>query len=186
MSVIRLLRAPYGRTTRWQGSAFPPDLLGALRQTVILEAAIVLWFLAIAQAKVEAMAGFGLLNSLPVTFFGAIGLVFVGFAVAVSRDVINPRLLGAHVVALAVMLHGTTALLYDEPRYLWTYKHLGVTNFIAAEGHVNRAIDIYQNWPGFFALARGSAGPPVSSRSTSRPMPRSSSRSRTSRSCSSR
>jgi hypothetical protein len=49
------------------------------------------------------------------------------------------------------VLHGTTPLLYDEPRYAWTYKHLGVIELISATGVVDRQIDIYNNWPAFFA-----------------------------------
>ena len=55
-------------------------------------------------------------------------------------------------LALIVVIHATTAILYDEPRYAWTYPHLGVINLIAATGQANRDIDIYNNWPSFFAF----------------------------------
>lgn len=54
-------------------------------------------------------------------------------------------------VSFVVMLHATTAILYPEPRYAWTYKHLGVIDYIAVHGQA-RAIDAYHNWPCFFAL----------------------------------
>jgi hypothetical protein len=60
--------------------------------------------------------------------------------------------MGAHVVALVAMLHATASILYEEPRYAWTYKHVGVVDYVMAHGHVDRSVDIYQNWPGFFAL----------------------------------
>jgi hypothetical protein len=60
--------------------------------------------------------------------------------------------LGLYVIALVLVVHGTTPLLYDEPRYPWVYKHIAVIDLIARTGHVDRATDIYNNWPGFFAL----------------------------------
>src|SRR5262249_36628916 len=93
----------------------------------------------------------GLLQALPPTYFIALFLLLVGFARAAAAKDCNPKLLGAYVIVLVVVVHATTALLYDEPRYAWTYKHLGVINLIAATGHVDRQIDIYNNWPAFFA-----------------------------------
>ena len=63
-----------------------------------------------------------------------------------------PGLFAAYITGQVLMLHGTTAFLYDEPRFVWTYKHLGVVNSIVSTGHVDSTLDIYNNWPGFFAL----------------------------------
>ena len=51
------------------------------------------------------------------------------------------------------MIHGTAPLLFAEPRYAWTYKHIGVVQYINLHGALDASIDIYHNWPGFFALA---------------------------------
>jgi hypothetical protein len=70
-----------------------------------------------------------------------------------------------HVVALVVVLYGTAPLVYSQGRYAWLYKTVGVVQYINAHGQLNSQIDIYQNWPGFFALAAwfgkvaGVAGP---------------------------
>jgi retron-type reverse transcriptase len=58
-----------------------------------------------------------------------------------------------HVVALVVILYGTAPLVYSYGRYAWFYKTIGVVQYINANGQLNSHIDIYQNWPGFFALA---------------------------------
>jgi hypothetical protein len=58
-----------------------------------------------------------------------------------------------HVVALVVILYGTAPLVYSEGRYAWLYKTIGVVQYVNAHGQLNSHIDIYQNWPGFFALA---------------------------------
>ena len=55
--------------------------------------------------------------------------------------------------ALLMMLYGTAPLLYGAARYSWTYKYIGVVQYINLHGHLNTSIDIYQNFPGFFAFA---------------------------------
>jgi hypothetical protein len=152
VSVLRLSRAPRSSPPQLVHPVVQPGSPLFTRHVAVLEAAVGLWLFAIAGTKLDSMAGLGLLDALPIAFFGAVTLIIVGFAVAASQEGTSPTILGGYVVGLAVMLHGTTPLLYDVPRYPWTYKHIGVTEFIAAEGHVDRTLDVYQNWPGFLAL----------------------------------
>jgi hypothetical protein len=51
------------------------------------------------------------------------------------------------------MLHGTLPLVLGDPQYAYVYKHFGVVDYIATHGSVDERIDIYQNWPTFFALS---------------------------------
>jgi hypothetical protein len=53
---------------------------------------------------------------------------------------------------LILMLYGTAPLVYAAPRYSWLYKYIGVVQYINLHGHLNTKIDVYQNWPGFFAF----------------------------------
>jgi hypothetical protein len=117
-----------------------------------LALATALWAGSLPGTDVTGVSGFGLLAGLSPAYYVALALLTCGFALAASRPKPSPLLMGAHVVALVAMLHATTSILYDEPRYAWTYKHLGVIDYVMANGHVDRSIDIYQNWPGFFAL----------------------------------
>ncbi len=110
------------------------------------------WLLSLLDADLGRISGIGLLSAMPVTFFLAFGLLIVGFAAAASSDDVKPKVLGAYVLSLILVLFATTAVLYQEPRYGWVYKHFGVINLIATTGHVNRQIDIYNNWPAFFAV----------------------------------
>lgn len=119
----------------------------------VLVAAGLAWGLSLREADLSRMGGLGLLEAMPAAFFVAFGLLLAGFTAAVSRPVTAHRLLWLYAIALILVLHGTTALLYDEPRYTWTYKHLGVIAHITEVGAVDRSVDIYNNWPGFFALA---------------------------------
>jgi GT2 family glycosyltransferase len=118
----------------------------------VVAVALAAWAASLAGADLTQIGGTGLLGAMPPTYFLAFALLLGGFVVAVSRPALEPKLLGIYVVALVLVLHGTTPLLYDEPRYPWVFPHLGVTNFIAQTGGVDRTVDIYNNWPGFFAL----------------------------------
>jgi hypothetical protein len=118
----------------------------------VLAAALACWVIALVTADLSRLSGYGLLAALPAPYYLALVLLAVGFALAAAAPSVRPALLGAYVVGLIAVLHATTPLLYPEPRYAWTYKHLGVIDYIAAHGSVDRAVDVYQNWPGFFAL----------------------------------
>jgi beta-glucanase (GH16 family) len=130
------------------GSIAPSASLHA----VLVGAAMLAWVASLAGADLSRIAGLGLLNAMPPTYFLAFALLLIGFAVAVTRDELEPKVLALYVVALILVVHGTTPLLYDEPRYPWTFKHLAVIDLFAEGGGVDRRIDIYNNWPGFFAL----------------------------------
>jgi GT2 family glycosyltransferase len=124
----------------------------AVAHGMVLAAAGVAWALSLRGADLSRMAGLGLLDALPAWYFIAIALLLAGFAAGLTGRELSHGLLWLYALALILVLHGTTALLYDEPRYAWTYKHLGVIALIAHAGAVDRSVDIYNNWPGFFAL----------------------------------
>jgi len=44
------------------------------------------------------------------------------------------------------------AIATDLPMYAWTYKHLGVADYIQHSHTLARDVDIYNGWPGLFAL----------------------------------
>jgi hypothetical protein len=119
--------------------------------SAVLGAALALWAVSLTATDLDKLSGFGLLAALPPSYYVALALLTLGFAVAAAAKRLSERLLAAYVVALAILLHATAPLLYDYPRYSWTYKHLGVIGYIQANGAVDRSIDIYHSWPGFFA-----------------------------------
>jgi GT2 family glycosyltransferase len=125
---------------------------GNARHLAVVTVALIAWATALAGADLSDIDGLGLLSAMPPGYFVALALLIVGFVAAVSRPVVTPGLLGLYVVALIVVIHATVPLLYGEPRYVWTFKHLGVIDLIAHRGAVDRDIDIYNNWPTFFAL----------------------------------
>jgi GT2 family glycosyltransferase len=138
---LRRLRHALGRIPR-----------SAVAHGAILSAALVAWAASLVGADLSRIDGYGLLSALPPTYFLGFALLLIGFIAAVTREQVSSKLLGAYVLALIVVLHGTTPLLYDEPRYQWVYNHLAVIDLIEDGGAVDRQVDIYNNWPGFFAV----------------------------------
>ena len=123
-----------------------------LPSDVMLAAAMGAWVIAIRSANVGAVNDYGLLPALPPVFYGSLLIIVVSFVWTLSPSRPSQPRLWLHLMALVLVIHGTPALLFPEPWYAWVYKHVGVVAYISAHGAVNGNIDIYQNWPGFFAL----------------------------------
>ena len=142
-----------GPDTRRSRSMLARALRRPSTQFLILLGAAIFWASGLDQTDLSHMDGFGLLSALGSGWYVALMLLVVGFALAIWSTPRIPGLYGAYVTGMVVLLHGSTALLYDVPRYTWTFKHLGVTEAIIHSGTVDRSLDVYNNWPGFFALA---------------------------------
>src|SRR6266516_3225207 len=88
-----------------------------------------------------------------IAFWAGVVLILVSAAVELGRDHVSGWRMALHAVALTVMLYGTAPLVYSQGRYSWLYKTIGVVQYVNVNGRLNSTIDIYQNWPGFFAFA---------------------------------
>lgn len=119
----------------------------------LVPVSIILWAMGVAQANISDLGPYGLPAALPYAFYLGIGLLIVSIGIELARAELSEWRLGLHAVVLAWMLYGTAAVVYSEGRYSWLYKTVGVVQYVGAHGSLNRNIDIYQNWPGFFALA---------------------------------
>lgn len=117
---------------------------------LVLAIALALWISSLYQINLASLTDIGLVSVLPATFYVAIGLLAIGFSVAFT-SLPRPWLLEIYVVALVVFLHAIVPILYAVPKYAYVYKHIAVIRFIEQFGSTYRNIDIYQNWPGFFA-----------------------------------
>jgi hypothetical protein len=73
-----------------------------------------------------------------------------GFAVAVRQKRIAVAVVG--VLLMMVVGRLPSAIATDMPMYAWTYKHLGVVDYIRHTHSLARDVDPYNGWPGFFAL----------------------------------
>jgi hypothetical protein len=114
-------------------------------------AAVVLWAGTLEQINVDAIGDTGLVSVLPLRFFAALAVLTLSFVISVHRG-LHPRWYALHVAILVLIVHGTLPLIYDVPRFAYVYKHVGVVDLVSRYGSVDRTIDAYNNWPGFFLL----------------------------------
>ncbi|MCZ2829866.1 hypothetical protein O2W14_13565 [Modestobacter sp. VKM Ac-2986] len=128
------------------------------RRWVLLVGALVcavLWAVSLALVDLDAIAGWGLVNALPVLWYVSLaGVLVLYLSALLDRRSVSHAVVACHVVLVA-LLYGTTSAVYDVPRFAYVYKHIGVAEYLLANGSVDRSIDIYQNFPGFFYLAAG-------------------------------
>jgi hypothetical protein len=119
---------------------------------ILLPVSIALWALGVSQVHGTALGQYGLPAALPIVFYVGLGALVVSIGRHLAQPQLSPIRLTAHLATLNVMLFGTAPLVYAEGRYSWLYKYIGVAQYINLHGHLNQHIDIYQNWPGVFAL----------------------------------
>ena len=122
-------------------------------QVLSLCACVVLWWFSVGGIRVGTLDDYGLLPAFPLSFFAALALLVASFVAAVRAPRPSELVLAGHALALIVFLHGTMPLLFSEPFYPWVYKHVGVVEYINLHGRLDASVDIYQNWPAFFALS---------------------------------
>ncbi|MFT4029246.1 MAG: hypothetical protein QM675_05165 [Protaetiibacter sp.] len=77
-------------------------------------------------------------------------VAIAAFVVAVHGG--SFRLATSALVVVVVVMRLPAVAAVADPVYTWTYKHLGVVDYIATTGHATPTdVDIYSGWPGFFA-----------------------------------
>lgn len=127
---------------------------GSVVPWLILVTAVALWIAGLAQASNQKLDGFGLLRVFPEIWYIAVA-VTTGLCIwgVVARSMFSSRLMVTASTALVLMLYSSATILAEVPRLPWTYKHIAVTDYIGAVGHVSPSLDIYNRWPGFFSLS---------------------------------
>lgn len=125
---------------------------------------LLLWVISIPMVNPGQVSGWGLLTGLPALWYAAFALTLGAtvVAVAMQRDESPPgstpvprRTVIVPLAVLLVILFATTAAVYEVPRYTWTYKHIGVVEYLMLHGVPATRLDIYQNFPGFFYVIGG-------------------------------
>lgn len=120
----------------------------------LLVAALVAWLWSLFGVDLEAMTDVGLLSVLPPSFFLSLALLTVGFLFVLEYGAHRRLLVGGYLVLLSAMAHATPALLYGTVRYSWSYRHIGVVDFIQRNGGVDpnsEFLQIHHGWPGLFS-----------------------------------
>src|SRR4051794_18590193 len=112
-----------------------------------------LWIFSFRGVDPRAMDELGLLSLFSPLTVVALVLLSVSMLLALHWNV-REWLLGLNLVTYLALVHGTPAVLYGTVRYSWSYKHVGIVDYILRTGTVDPTIavgGIYHNWPGFFA-----------------------------------
>lgn len=128
-------------------------LICNLSLMIALAAAGGLLAVSVSQAHKHAVGNYGLLPVLGISFLTAAVLTVEILVVSLRFvRVVWP----AAVAALGLLLvefNATPMMLATTPLSSWTYKHFGVVDYIVHGGALKNPLDIYQQWPGFFAAA---------------------------------
>jgi hypothetical protein len=114
--------------------------------------ALVIWRLSLLHVDVSNLGDYGLPPALPATWYSALAISVVGAVTAISLRRTHGLIMVGYVIVIAIILYGTVPILSAQPHYGWVYKHIGVVRYLEAHGKTNPSIDIYNRWPGFFAL----------------------------------
>ena len=135
--------APAGRAARLLAVAVPLALLGP---------ALAVWARALDDVNIRDVGDAGLAPSVPVAAYVATAVVLVAFVFLAVRERAPDAVLGVMLLVLVVLLHGMTPVVEEVPSFNVSWRHSGVADHILQTGEVDRSIDAYFNWPGFFAL----------------------------------
>ena len=145
--------------------ATTPHSRSAYWLAILPVAATVVWILSLRDADPRTMGELGLLSLFSAGTVVALALLSVSMLLSLYWNV-REWLLGLHLVTYLALIHGTPAVLYGTLRYSWSYKHVGIVDYILRAGTIDPTIPvggIYHNWPGFFAggaLLTSAAGNP--------------------------
>jgi hypothetical protein len=120
---------------------------------LLLAGALAIWLLSLSSVDVKNLGAAGLPPALPLMWYVSLAIGVLGTAVALSVPSPKPWVISAYILVVIIVLYATVPAIADAPQYAWTYKHIGVIRLIEGRGTVSPNVDIYNRWPGFFALA---------------------------------
>ncbi|MBE1207625.1 hypothetical protein [Aminobacter carboxidus] len=118
--------------------------------------AFALWLVVLFITDPAGVDDYGLISVLPGIVWVAYAAVGIGFAFSLKRGVCETRMPLLMIVMLVLLLHGTPAIVYDELRYAWAWKHVGVVDYVQRHGQIDPKapfLAAYANWPGLFVVS---------------------------------
>ncbi|HEY9264831.1 MAG TPA: hypothetical protein VIQ11_09525, partial [Mycobacterium sp.] len=154
VGLIRLwtLRSDDAESVTWlRGASHARPSTAFWMSILLLVSALGIWLLALPRLHDDPIGQYGLLaTSGGVLLLIAAASAVTGFVVAVRCN--HPVIAAGAVLIVVVVQRITVSLITDVPIYAWTYKHIGVVDYIMRNGELyHPSIDIYRHWPGFFA-----------------------------------
>jgi len=108
------------------------------------------WLIALPGLAHARISQYGLLATASPLFLTAFAVDAVAFALCVRAG--RFAMAATSLVLLAIEQRLPTSVSTAVPLYSWTYKHLGVVDYIRDHGQLAHGIDVYQGWPGLFTF----------------------------------
>jgi O-antigen/teichoic acid export membrane protein/glycosyltransferase involved in cell wall biosynthesis len=121
--------------------------------SLMVVVAVALWVTAAAHIDLRQMNDLGLASVLSARMWIAFGLLCAAMTVALLDRRPPHWILAVNVVVLCACLFGLSSWLYAVPRGAIAFRHAGITGAMIDAGSIDRSIDAYFDWPGFFTLA---------------------------------
>jgi len=129
----------------------------ARTRTGILVAALIvaaaLWVVALLTTDSSRLDQWGLLTAFPFTWYLAVAITVAACLVAILDRRISGVVRAASLGLVVLVVCASADVLEAAPRPPWVFKHIAVTAYIDQHGGVDASIDIYNRWPGFFAVS---------------------------------
>lgn len=101
-------------------------------------------------ARQSAIGPYGLIQALPIGYFGSLALLLLAFLLTWSSTTVKWDEFFVEVVVLVVLLQGAPALVESDPHFPTAWLIAGFTNYVARTGHALPGLDGRFNWPAFF------------------------------------
>ena len=134
-------------------AASPIGIVNPLRLTslIFLGMSVGLWAVSLRSIDLSRIGDIGLISALPASFFASLLLLTVAFSLAIANGR-NVPLLVLHLGVQVLMFFGTPSLVEDGPRTASAWRLAGISDYITQHHSLDRSIDAFFNWPGFFIL----------------------------------
>ncbi|MBK7723465.1 MAG: hypothetical protein IPI32_14990 [Austwickia sp.] len=118
-----------------------------------LAVSLVVFALGLVATPAELTGDKGLVTTYStLVWVGLIAVIVLAALSATASRRLGATASWAGVLATVFVLHAPGVFLSPAARLPWTYKHIGVVDYITQHGGVNPYADIYHNWPGAFAV----------------------------------
>ncbi len=124
----------------------------SLGLSVLAAAALAGGLWSLPQTDVAMIGSIGIVSALPAAYFPALAASVLGVVFSLARRKPVHWVLLWQLVVLIVLMHGIDPIVHGTPRLEASYRHLGITSYIAGSGQLDTNLDAYFSWPGFFAL----------------------------------
>jgi hypothetical protein len=113
---------------------------------------LVAWLIALPTIDPRRYNDLGLVSAVGPFFWLALVVSVAGFVFAVRARRFHWQVALLALGVVVLILYATPSVVEGAARVEASYRHLGVSDHIARTGKLDRGLDAYFNWPGFFAM----------------------------------